>query len=77
MQINTKEELNNLVIKLIEDKDIKISDKKELFNIIKNEIKKFFLKEGDIPPSYYINLYNVFYDEKLDIKSDEVFKQNI
>jgi hypothetical protein len=51
MQVNTKEELNNLFIKLIEDKDIKISDKKELFNIIKNEIKKFFLKEGDIPPS--------------------------
>jgi len=77
MEIKTKEELNNLVIKLIQDKNVKTNDKKQVFSLIKNKIKELFLKEGDIPPSFYIKLYNFFYNENLEVSSDKFFEQNI
>ena len=77
MEIKTKEELNNLVIKLIQGKNVKTNDKKQVFSLIKNKIKELFLKEGDVPPSFYIKLYNFFYNENLEVSSDKFFEQNI
>jgi hypothetical protein len=64
MNVSTKEELNFLVDNIVKNKNA-VENKEEFLLMLRNKVYELFLKEGDIPPSYYMDLYFLFNDTEV------------
>jgi hypothetical protein len=74
MEIKNKEDLDILIDSLLKG-EVDIRDKYSLFLSLREGIKNFYLKRGDIPPSDYLRLYFSFRD--LEVEKDEFISKNI
>ncbi|WOE70040.1 hypothetical protein RZR97_00295 [Hydrogenimonas thermophila] len=64
MKIESKQELDLLVSALIQNQNIE--DKEQIFNLLREKVLEILISKGDIIPPFYLNLYFIFKDLKVN-----------